>query len=437
MANRKSSVGGTEFGDIDNIALTYNGNQLMSANDLNDPNHQNYGFVDNHSYGSKEYKYDPNGNMVYDYNKKLIEVKYNYFNLPTRLILIKEGHFDQIFYQYDAAGNKLCKQATKSGMVVNTTRYFPTFETESGHLKHIFTAEGKAVPMKKGFEYQYFIKDHLGNTRVVLNQSGKTLQQNSYYPFGMLMAGLPQKEEANTNKYLYNGKELQDDFGLDWYDYEARFYDAEVGRWTTVDPLVVNNHYEWTPYSYVYDNPINLTDPSGQDSLSFNINLKMTSGKLGVKGKVAGVGIGGDYNLGGSEQTLSIFFSYDTDHKHFSMGIGFSQKDVLPGSYSAYFGPFSGGTREEKETKRELTTDGSKKTEEHDYKTTDEGGALLFSTEEKEGEKPVYKVGINAEINAVLVGIGASVNFESKESDVNNKQEKKVEETKSKNLKKK
>jgi len=44
--------------------------------------------------------------------------------------------------------------------------------------------------MKKGFEYQYFIKDHLGNTRVVLSQSNEVLQQNSYYPFGMLMAGL-------------------------------------------------------------------------------------------------------------------------------------------------------------------------------------------------------------------------------------------------------
>ncbi len=118
--------------------------------------------------------------------------------------------------------------------------------------------------MKKGFECQYFIKDHLGNTRVALSQTSKVLQQNSYYPFGMLMAGLPQKEEANTNKYLYNGKELQDDFGLDWYDYGARFYDAEVGRWHVVDPKA-EKYAAWSPYAYCLNNPIIFIDPDGKE----------------------------------------------------------------------------------------------------------------------------------------------------------------------------
>ena len=157
----------------------------------------------------------------------------------------------------------------QNNVTVKTTRYFPTFETESGQLKHIFTAEGKAVPMKKGFEYQYFIKDHLGNTRVVLTQTGhpdsyRDLQQNSYYPFGMLMAGLPQKEEANTNKYLYNGKELQDDFGLDWYDCGARFYDAEVGRFHTIDPLA-EKYMGISTYTYCVNNPIIFIDPNGME----------------------------------------------------------------------------------------------------------------------------------------------------------------------------
>ena len=115
--------------------------------------------------------------------------------------------------------------------------------------------------MKKGFEYQYFIKDHLGNTRVVLSQTNEILQQNSYYPFGMLMAGLPQKEEANTNKYLYNGKELQDDFGLDWYDYGARFYDAEVGRFVSIDPLSEKYIFQ-APFIYAINNPVMFPDSS-------------------------------------------------------------------------------------------------------------------------------------------------------------------------------
>jgi len=131
---------------------------------------------------------------------------------------------------------------------------------------------------KKGFEYQYFIKVYLGNTRVVLSQTGKVLQQNSYYPFGMLMAGLPATEDYNTNKYLYNGKELQEDFALDWYDYGARFYDAQLGRWHVPDPLA-GSAPGWSPYRYGFGNPMNFIDTDGlfEDEYDYDINThKMT-----------------------------------------------------------------------------------------------------------------------------------------------------------------
>ena len=77
------------------------------------------------------------------------------------------------------------------------------------------------------------------------------------------------------NRYLYNGKELQDQaiggtpFG--WYDYGARFYDAEIARWHTPDPLV-DLHQDYTPYHYCFNNPVSFIDPYGLDTVRINPN---------------------------------------------------------------------------------------------------------------------------------------------------------------------
>jgi len=74
-----------------------------------------------------------------------------------------------------------------------------------------------------------------------------------------------QKVAGNyKNTYLYNGKELQKDFDFEWYDYGARFYDVQVGRFHSVDPLA-EKYYSMSPYNYTLGNPIKYIDPNGKE----------------------------------------------------------------------------------------------------------------------------------------------------------------------------
>ncbi len=84
---------------------------------------------------------------------------------------------------------------------------------------------------------------------------------NDYYPFGLTFNEY-QNQEEQSQDFLYNGKELQTDLGLDWYDYGARMYDASIGRWHVVDPMN-EVYYSNSPYNYTLNNPINFIDPNG------------------------------------------------------------------------------------------------------------------------------------------------------------------------------
>jgi RHS repeat-associated protein len=98
---------------------------------------------------------------------------------------------------------------------------------------------------------------------------GDVLQENHFYAFGMEMNyNWLNNSGLADDAYKYNGKEMNGDFGLNWSDYGARWYDGVVGRWWSVDPLG-EKYRRWSPYNYGVDNPILFIDPEGKDIIIY------------------------------------------------------------------------------------------------------------------------------------------------------------------------
>lgn len=242
--------------NLDNLSYTYQGNKITAIAD----SYGHLGFADLAT-TTEEYLYDANGNMIEDKNKGISQIRYNRMNLP---VVITFSNGNEIHYLYDAGGSKLQKIAIPAAGGQTTTDYSGGFVYTNNSIDFFAFSEGRVRKVSGNWQYQYDLKDHLGNVRTTFtNDNGVAtlLQADSYYPFGYKMPGLSYQTGAE-NKFTYNGKELEDEFGLDWYHYGARFYDPTVGRWWVIDPM---DEFP-SPYAYVGNTPIMLVDPNGMNS---------------------------------------------------------------------------------------------------------------------------------------------------------------------------
>ena len=251
---RYGQTAASSYGLIDNLTFTLGGNQLSRVDDAAAASAYNGGFEFKDGVKqANEYTYDSNGNLTKDLNKGISTITYNVLNLPN-MVTFSDG--STIAYTYGADGTKL-KTVHKTGSTTTTTDYCGNVVYENGVQKLLLTDEGY-VTLSDG-KYHYYLKDHQGNNRVVINQSGTVEETNHYYPFGGVFAST-----GNTQPYKYNGKELDTKKGLNWYDYGARHYDAALGRFTTNDPLA-EKYYSMSPYTYCADNPVKFIDPNGME----------------------------------------------------------------------------------------------------------------------------------------------------------------------------
>jgi len=250
----------TTFGATDNLVYTYDsGNKLTK---VLDNGNDTYGFVDGADQNT-EYAYDANGNMISDANKGITSIAYNHLNLPTN-VAVGNGN---ILYIYDANGTKL-EKTVSTGTV---TEYAGNYIYENGALQFFNTPEGYATQDGQGgFDYVYQYKDHLGNVRLSYTDVEGDLEiveENNYYPFGLKHKGYNGSTSPLGNgvaqKWKYNGKELQEEFGLDWYHYGARFYDHSIGRFATIDPQA-DTFIQQSGYVYGANNPVYFQENNGE-----------------------------------------------------------------------------------------------------------------------------------------------------------------------------
>lgn len=289
--NQDSNSANTNM--IDDLIYTYKGNQLMKVLDRsNSPQ----GFDDDSIFEIDlldDYSYDDNGNMTKDENKGISLITYNHLNLPTTI------NFDgvsKIEYRYNAKGQKLEKKVTSwefSGIKVYKTEYLNGFQYKDNVLLFFPHAEGYVnntlVSGTNTYNYVFNYTDHLGNIRLSYAQDPtnptllKTLEENHYYPFGLkhtnynsdrrrfevveavLRIFATPPSVRMPYQYKYNGKEYQDELGLNEYDYGARNYDPALGRFMNIDPLAETSR-RYSPYAYALNNPVYFIDVDGMSA---------------------------------------------------------------------------------------------------------------------------------------------------------------------------
>ena len=252
---RYGQTSASAYGLIDNLTYTLDGNRPTRVDDAVSASAYNNGFeFKDGTKTANEYAYDANGNLIKDSNRNISTIEYNCLNLPNK-VTFTDG--STIEYVYATDGTKLRTVHTIGG-TTTTTDYCGNVIYENGVRKYLLTDEGYVTLAEN--KYHYYLKDHQGNNRVVVDQNGTVKETNHYYPFGGLFAS-----SSSIQSYKYNGKEYDDTKGVNWYDYGARMYDPALGRFTTQDRFA-EKYPAMSLYQYGANNPICNIDVNG-DSL--------------------------------------------------------------------------------------------------------------------------------------------------------------------------
>ncbi len=190
--------------------------------------------------GNRSFTYDANGSVDSIDGTSL---SYDIFRNMTS--------YGNDHYSYDDTNGRIKKienSETRYYISNNGATLSEYGENDSLEAEYIYGPSGMVAKLRPDFGYIWYYKDHLGSTR----QMSEGNMERDYYPFGESKVA-----SGDESAYQYSGKERDANTGLDYFG--ARYYDASIGRWLSVDPL----HQDYSPYTYTGDNPVSRVDLNG------------------------------------------------------------------------------------------------------------------------------------------------------------------------------
>lgn len=272
---RKGMKNNGTFGLIDDLTITYDGNHLLKVTDAAEALNYNGALDFNDGDDStSEYDYDSNGALIRDSNRGIKSITYKNGHHPYYINMNIGPKPRNILNDYTFDGRKLSSRtkiavSTESGnTTITTTDQYIDGLILRGDTTLLWQFNGGYVDLNANgcpTSWNYYVTDHLGSTRMVVDSNNNIRETINYYPFGseMRMQNPALLIGGFSHPFRFTGKELIRQTSLNMYDFGARLYDvAGVPMWTSIDPLAEKNP-NMTPYHFCHNNPINMIDPDG------------------------------------------------------------------------------------------------------------------------------------------------------------------------------
>jgi len=270
-----------------------------------------------------QYTYDYNGNMTSDINNYNYNIKYDHRNLIYEMMNTSSPNFTFLFrYKYDEAGNRTRKTIYRSdiqppppinensdnpgsGWIMMKDEYYSrdvsgkeiaVYQSYALDYWNVWGSNNEGRIKSTGMKY-FYLKDHLGSIRAVINQNNVLVEAQDYDPWGHIA----RMWDTTSTNYKFVGKERDIESSYDYFG--ARYYDSRIGRWGQSEPLL-DKYLSYSPYLYGLSNPINLIDANGLDvyisgpdavntvkainestNNNFFVSIDPKTGKLSCEGK--------------------------------------------------------------------------------------------------------------------------------------------------------